>query len=470
MDVLDVACGTGNATIPAAKLAARVTGLDFSPGLIEIAREQGADAMVEVDWIVGDAQDTALRGRLLRPRDLDLRAHVRARPRAPAEELTRVCRPGGRIAIACWTPEGTLGQMFKRMSAFHPPPPDGFQPPVLWGTEDHVRELLGDGVEVRAPRRRVGRRVGRGLRRLHGGQLPAAARRPASGSATSRCTRPTSPSSRRSTRPTTAASASAASTWSRWHRRASRHGLLGFPNLGSPNGALVTDSERRPFPLWTGFARVVRTELVTPRMKRITLTAPEFADFGVEEPGEIITLGWPDEGSRARAAAARLALPAWQARAALAQLHRARAPPAAGRDRHRLLPARRPRQRLRVGRPGGTGRGARLRRAARALAGQRRRRLVAARRGRDRPARGAGDPRDAAGRPARRSRSSTSPAKASARGAPGPTPRCSGSRAAAGSPRPSASSSSPGGADTPGAAASPRPCARCATSCALARA
>jgi len=61
--------------------------------------------------------------------------------------LLRVCRPGGRIAIACWTPDGAIGEMFARLGAISPPPPAGFQPPVLWGTEAHVRELLGDSVE-----------------------------------------------------------------------------------------------------------------------------------------------------------------------------------------------------------------------------------------------------------------------------------------------------------------------------------
>jgi ubiquinone/menaquinone biosynthesis C-methylase UbiE len=145
MDVLDVGCGSGNATIPAAKLAARVTGLDASPGLIEVAREKGADAMVEVDWIVGDAQAMPFEDDSF-DRVISIFGHMFAPDhRAAADELKRVCRPGGRIAIACWTPEGTLGQMFKRMSTLSPPPPEGFQPPVLWGTEEHVRELLGEG-------------------------------------------------------------------------------------------------------------------------------------------------------------------------------------------------------------------------------------------------------------------------------------------------------------------------------------
>jgi SAM-dependent methyltransferase len=143
-DVLDVGCGTGNATIPAAKLGARVTGLDSSPGLIEIARELGADAMVEVDWIVGDAQAMPFEDDSF-DRVISIFGHMFAPDhRASADELKRVCRPGGRIAIACWTPEGNIGQMFKAMSVLNPPPPDGFQPPVLWGTEEHVRELLGE--------------------------------------------------------------------------------------------------------------------------------------------------------------------------------------------------------------------------------------------------------------------------------------------------------------------------------------
>jgi SAM-dependent methyltransferase len=146
-DVLDVGCGTGNATIPAAKLGARVTGLDASPGLIEIARELGSDAMVEVDWLVGDAQAMPFDDDSF-DRVISIFGHMFAPDhRASADELKRVCRPGGRIAIACWTPEGNIGRMFKQMSVLNPPPPDGFQPPVLWGTEEHVRELLGDGAK-----------------------------------------------------------------------------------------------------------------------------------------------------------------------------------------------------------------------------------------------------------------------------------------------------------------------------------
>jgi SAM-dependent methyltransferase len=144
MDVLDVACGTGNATVPAAKLAARVTGLDSSPGLLTIAREVGADAMVEVDWIEGDAQALPFEDASF-DRVISTFGHMFAPDhKQTASEMRRVCRPGGRIAIACWTPEGNIGGMFQRIGAISPPPPDGFQSPLLWGTEAHVRDLLGD--------------------------------------------------------------------------------------------------------------------------------------------------------------------------------------------------------------------------------------------------------------------------------------------------------------------------------------
>ena len=147
MDVLDVACGTGNATVPAAKLAARVTGLDFAPDLLKIAREYGADSMVEVDWIEGDAQDLPFEDHSF-DRVISCFGHMFAPDhKRTADEMRRVCRPDGRIAIACWTPDGKIGEMFRRIGAISPPPPDGVQPPTLWGTEEHVRQLLGDGAE-----------------------------------------------------------------------------------------------------------------------------------------------------------------------------------------------------------------------------------------------------------------------------------------------------------------------------------
>lgn len=144
MELLDVACGAGNATIPAAREGARVTGLDFSPGLLAIARERAADAMVEVDWVEGDAQelpfDDARFDRVISTfGHMFVPDHERT-----AAEMLRVCRPGGAIAVACWTPEGSIGRMFGTIAELLPPPPGG-QPPIVWGTEAHIRELLGDG-------------------------------------------------------------------------------------------------------------------------------------------------------------------------------------------------------------------------------------------------------------------------------------------------------------------------------------
>jgi ubiquinone/menaquinone biosynthesis C-methylase UbiE len=143
MDVLDVACGTGNATIPAARTGARVTGLDFAPALLAIARERASDAMVEVDWVEGDAGDMPFADDSF-DRVLSTFGHMFAPDHArTAGEMRRVCRDGGRIAICCWTPEGKIGEMFRTIGKVNPPLPE-VQSPLLWGTEDHVRELLGD--------------------------------------------------------------------------------------------------------------------------------------------------------------------------------------------------------------------------------------------------------------------------------------------------------------------------------------
>jgi len=142
MDVLDVACGSGNATIPAARAGAGVTGLDLAPGLLEVARERAADAMVEIDFIEGDAQALPFEDASF-DRLVSTFGHMFAPDhRRTADEMKRVLRPGGVIAVACWTPEGSIGRMFMTVGSLLPPPP-GFQPPILWGTEDHVRELWG---------------------------------------------------------------------------------------------------------------------------------------------------------------------------------------------------------------------------------------------------------------------------------------------------------------------------------------
>ena len=143
MEVLDVACGTGNATLPAARTGARVTGLDFAHGLLSIARERAADAMVEIDFVEGNAQELPFEDASF-DRVLSTFGHMFAPDhRRTADEMMRVLRPGGSIAVACWTPEGSIGHMFRVVGALVPPPP-GAEPPLRWGTEQHVRELWGD--------------------------------------------------------------------------------------------------------------------------------------------------------------------------------------------------------------------------------------------------------------------------------------------------------------------------------------
>jgi ubiquinone/menaquinone biosynthesis C-methylase UbiE len=143
MNVLDVACGTGNATIPAAKAGARVTGLDLSPALLAIARERCADAMVEIDWVEGDVQELPFEDASF-DRVLSVFGHMFAPDHErTAAEMRRVLRPGGAISIACWTPEGANGRMYRTLAGLVPAPP-GATPPSLWGTEQHVTDLLGE--------------------------------------------------------------------------------------------------------------------------------------------------------------------------------------------------------------------------------------------------------------------------------------------------------------------------------------
>jgi SAM-dependent methyltransferase len=155
-DVLDVATGSGNVAIPCAQRGATVTGLDLTPELLDAARRRASQANVECDWVEGDAEDLpypddsfdrvlSTFGTMFAPR------HERA-----TAELVRVCRPGGTIAVAAWTPEGGNGQMFKTVAGHMPPPPPEVKPPTLWGTEQHMRELFEPyGAEVRFERDNV---------------------------------------------------------------------------------------------------------------------------------------------------------------------------------------------------------------------------------------------------------------------------------------------------------------------------
>jgi SAM-dependent methyltransferase len=142
MPVLDVACGTGNAAIPAARAGAAVTGLDLVPELLEGARGKAAEAGVEIEWVEGDAEELPFEDGAFE-RVFSTFGHMFApRHRETAGEMTRVCSKGGVIGICCWTPEGVTGDLFGAMGPYLPPPPDYASFPLLWGTEEHVRAMF----------------------------------------------------------------------------------------------------------------------------------------------------------------------------------------------------------------------------------------------------------------------------------------------------------------------------------------
>jgi SAM-dependent methyltransferase len=145
MKVLDVACGTGNTTLPAARTGATVTGVDLAPNLVEQARENATAEGVNVKFEEGDAEALPHEDASFDAVVTMFGAMFAPRPELVAAELKRVCRPGGFIAMANWTPTGFIGQMFKT-TASHVPPPPGMPSPVLWGVEETVRERLGEGI------------------------------------------------------------------------------------------------------------------------------------------------------------------------------------------------------------------------------------------------------------------------------------------------------------------------------------
>jgi ubiquinone/menaquinone biosynthesis C-methylase UbiE len=145
--VLDVAAGNGNATLAAARRFATVTSTDYVPALLERGRRRADAEGLEVTFEVADAEaltypdasfDVVLSsfGVMFAP------DHERA-----AREMFRVCRPGGRIGLACWTPQGFLGQLFKAIAAYVPPMP-GVRSPLLWGTDAHIQELFAGAAKI----------------------------------------------------------------------------------------------------------------------------------------------------------------------------------------------------------------------------------------------------------------------------------------------------------------------------------
>ena len=145
--VLDVAAGSGNAAIPAARAGARVIASDLTPELLETGQKLAAEAGVQLTWETADAEALPYGDSEFDAVLSCLGVMFAPHHQTSADELIRVCRPGGTIGLLSWTPSGFIGQMFATMRPYAAPPPPGAQPPPLWGSEDHVRELLGDRVE-----------------------------------------------------------------------------------------------------------------------------------------------------------------------------------------------------------------------------------------------------------------------------------------------------------------------------------
>ncbi|HWF24478.1 MAG TPA: class I SAM-dependent methyltransferase [Solirubrobacteraceae bacterium] len=145
--VLDVATGTGNAAVWAARAGAEVTGLDLSPALLETARERERAEGLEIAWVEGDAEELPFADDQFDRVVSNFGAIFAPRHEQTARELLRVTRPGGTVTLTAWVPDGVMGRMIAAQSTFIPPPEDA-ESPVLWGTEEHAREMLAGAAEL----------------------------------------------------------------------------------------------------------------------------------------------------------------------------------------------------------------------------------------------------------------------------------------------------------------------------------
>ena len=145
--VLDVACGTGNASIPAAQTGASVTASDLTPELFEAGRARAKEEGVELEWVEADAENLPFDDDSFDVVMSSIGAMFAPQHQKVADEMARVVKPGGTIAMLNWTPEGMVGALFRTMGPFMPPPPPGAQPPPLWGSEEHLTELYGERAE-----------------------------------------------------------------------------------------------------------------------------------------------------------------------------------------------------------------------------------------------------------------------------------------------------------------------------------
>jgi SAM-dependent methyltransferase len=152
--VLDVATGSGNAAIAAARLGCSVVGIDYVPELLERARARASAERLELELVEADAEalpfpDASFDAVVSVVGSMFAPDHART-----AAEMLRVCSPGGTIALASWTPTGFIGDLFRTIAAYVPPPA-GLRSPMLWGTEAHLRELFGYGISSLAAAERT---------------------------------------------------------------------------------------------------------------------------------------------------------------------------------------------------------------------------------------------------------------------------------------------------------------------------
>lgn len=153
--VLDVAAGSGNASIPAAAAGAVVTASDLTPELFDAGRRIAAERGVAVEWVEADAEALPFPDDSFDVVMSCVGAMFAPHHQATADEIVRVTRPGGTLGLISWTPEGFIGHLFATMMPYAPPPPPGASPPPMWGSENHVAALLGDRVRDLTMRRQT---------------------------------------------------------------------------------------------------------------------------------------------------------------------------------------------------------------------------------------------------------------------------------------------------------------------------
>jgi SAM-dependent methyltransferase len=150
--VLDVATGNGNAALAAARRWCEVTAIDYVPGLLDEGRARAAGERLAITFAEGDAEAILFPAAAFDVVLSTFGVMFSANQEQAAAELLRVCRPGGRIALANWTPESFIGELFRTLARYNPPAP-GIPSPMRWGSEQGLRTLFGAGVQLRLTRR-----------------------------------------------------------------------------------------------------------------------------------------------------------------------------------------------------------------------------------------------------------------------------------------------------------------------------